>query len=144
MVRTVDDLERRMAMIFAPVGITQQQYNVLRILRGAGPEGLPTLAIADRMIQRTPGITRLIDRLKKKGWVARSRAACDRRQVVCTITDSGLRLLSELDQPIQQEDDDALAMLDDEEVTQLIDLLARIRAGLRDHPSPTDSLREKG
>lgn len=136
MVRTVDDLERRMAVIFAPAGITQQQYNVLRILRGAGPEGLPTLCIADRMVQRTPGITRLIDRLKKKGWVERSRATGDRRQVVCTITDSGLQLLGELDGPIQQEDDEALSMLNDVELTQLIDMLARIRAGLRDRPGP--------
>ena len=136
MFRTVDDLERRMAVIFAPAGITQQQYNVLRILRGAGPEGLPTLCIADRMIERTPGITRLIDRLQKKGWVKRNRATCDRRQVVCTITDAGLQLLSELDGPIQQEDDEALSMLNDDEITHLIDMLARIRAGLRGRPTP--------
>lgn len=130
LMRTVDDLERSVAHVLQPAGITHQQYNVLRILRGAEPEGLPTLAIAERMIERTPGITRLIDRLLKKGWVARQRTATDRRQVVCNITEQGLQLLEELDGPINEEDDVALAMLSEDEQRQLIDMLARIRAGL--------------
>lgn len=130
LMRTVDDLEHRSAMILQPAGITHQQYNVLRILRGAAPEGLPTLSIAERMIERTPGITRLIDRLLKKGWVERQRTATDRRQVVCRITDEGLALLAELDDPIHREDDIALAMLSEDEQRLLIDLLARIRSGL--------------
>lgn len=130
LMRTVDDLERRMAVVFSASDITHQQYNVLRILRGAGEEGLPTLSIPERMIERTPGITRLIDRLLKKGWVERHRASCDRRQVVCKITEQGLQLLEQLDEPINREDDDALAMLSEAEKRQLIDFLARIRAGV--------------
>lgn len=130
LMRTVDDLERRMAGVLCSAGITHQQYNVLRILRGAGVDGLPTLSIGERMIERTPGITRLIDRLLKKGWVERRRATHDRRQVVCTITESGLQLLSDLDGPIDREDDEALAMLSEDEQRQLIDFLARIRAGV--------------
>ncbi len=132
LMRTVDDLEHRSALILQPAGITHQQYNVLRILRGAAPEGLPTLAIAERMIERTPGITRLVDRLLKKGWVERQRSASDRRQVVCHITDRGLELLAQLDGPINREDDIALAMLSEDEQRLLIDLLARIRSGLAD------------
>src|SRR5918912_1912123 len=72
--------------------ITAQQYNVLRILRGAEPEGLPTLIIAERMIERTPGITRMVDRLAAKGLVAREVRPHDRRCVFCRITRKGLKL----------------------------------------------------
>ena len=76
--RTADLLRRVISQIVEPWGITQQQYNVMRILRGAGDEGLPTLTIAQRMVERTPGITRLIDRLESKGWVERTRCPNDR------------------------------------------------------------------
>src|SRR5688572_9880482 len=69
--RTADVLRRRLSEAMEPVGITMQQYNVLRILRGAGEGGLPTLEIADRMLERQPGITRLLDRLERKGWIER-------------------------------------------------------------------------
>ncbi|HMA16962.1 MAG TPA: MarR family transcriptional regulator [Thermoanaerobaculia bacterium] len=81
-------------------GITLQQYNVLRILRGAGEEGLPTLEIAGRMIERAPGVTRLIDRLEKKGFAERRRCSPDRRQILCFITEAGLRILAKLDGPV--------------------------------------------
>src|SRR5881394_1663967 len=84
--------------VCAPFGITGQQYNVLRILRGAEPAGLPTLTIAERMIERTPGITRMIDRLAAKGLVAREVRPHDRRCVYCRITQKGLRLLKLLDE----------------------------------------------
>src|SRR5881394_2146497 len=79
--------------VCAPFDITGQQYNVLRILRGAEPAGLPTLMIAERMIERTPGITRMVDRLEAKKLVRRDRCESDRRQVLCTITATGLELL---------------------------------------------------
>ncbi|MEM1202302.1 MAG: MarR family transcriptional regulator [Acidobacteriota bacterium] len=130
LLRTVDILRRRFSETMAPWGITQQQYNVLRILRGAGEEGLPTLAIAERMLERTPGVTRLVDRLVAKGWVRRQRCAEDRRRVDCTITAAGLDLLKELDGPVEALDGVTMSMLDDTEKRQLIDLLDRIRAGL--------------
>ncbi|HSR49965.1 MAG TPA: MarR family transcriptional regulator [Acidobacteriota bacterium] len=126
--RTADLLRRHVSQIVEPHGVTIQQYNVLRILRGAGSEGLPTLAIGERMIEQTPGITRLLDRLEAKGWVRRQRSQRDRRQVFCYITEEGLDLLAELDQPILDVDQDGLGMLDDGELRTLISLLDRIRA----------------
>lgn len=125
--RTTDILRRTNSKVLEPYGLTLQQYNVLRILRGAGDQGLPTLAIAERMVERTPGITRLIDRLLKKELVERERPPGDRRQVVCRITGKGLDLLKDLDEPVAELDDRCLAMLSDEEHQILIDLLDRIR-----------------
>ncbi len=130
LLRTTDQLRRRFVAVLEPAGVTFQQYNVLRILRGAGDEGLPTLAIAERMIERTPGITRLLDRLEDKGWVERERSAEDRRRVDCRVTAAGLELLADLDGPMDQADDEALAFLSEDEQSQLIGLLDRIRRGL--------------
>lgn len=107
--------------------LTLQQYNVLRILRGAGPDGLPTLEIGARMIERTPGVTRLLDRMEHKGLVVRERSAEDRRQVICRITDSGTAMLKKLDRPIDALDDEVLAVLSDAEVDDLIRLLNKVR-----------------
>jgi MarR family transcriptional regulator, organic hydroperoxide resistance regulator len=85
--RTAALIERHFAQVVARSDVTIQQYNVLRILRGAGKEGLPTLVIRDRMIHEAPGITRLLDKLEQAGLARRERAAPDRRQVFCYITD---------------------------------------------------------
>lgn len=126
--RTSDMLHRFMAKAVEPAGVTLSQYNVLRILRGAGAEGLPTLEIAGRMVEHAPGITRLIDRLEAKGLVARKRRPDDRRVVRCVITGTGQRLLKKLDDEVNAADDAALAMLDPGEQRTLIELLERIRA----------------
>jgi len=110
-------------------GLTPQQYNVLRILRGAGEKGLPTLEIPERMIEQAPGITRLLDRLERKAWVERERSKGDRRQVICRITKSGLALMARLDVQLDGKDDEILGMLSLKETRALIDLLNRIRAG---------------
>ncbi|MBX3464509.1 MAG: MarR family transcriptional regulator [Planctomycetes bacterium] len=107
--------------------LTLQQYNVLRILRGAGPGGLPTLEIGARMIERTPGVTRLIDRLEQKGLVVRARSPADRRQVLCRITDAGSSLLRKLDRPVDALDEAVLGGLTDGEVAELIRLLNQVR-----------------
>src|SRR5829696_3408168 len=93
LMRTTDLVRRAIGAIVEPHGITLQQYNVLRILRGSGEQGLPTLEIADRMIEQTPGITRLIDRLETKRLALRERCKNDRRRVYCRITRDGLALL---------------------------------------------------
>lgn len=129
LMRVADILHQRFAEVCGPRGVTPQQYNVLRILRGARPERLPTMEIADRMIERTPGITRLLDRLDRKGLVDRERCAEDRRQVLCSITPEGLDLLAELDDPVTEADEAALATLDDEEIARLNDLLDRVLDG---------------
>src|SRR5436309_3752966 len=100
LLRTADAMKRSLAQVIEPHGITAQQYNVLRILRGAGPTGLPTLTIGERMIEQTPGVTRLVDRLEKKGLVERKPCPKDRRRVFCQITAKGLDLLSSLDEPV--------------------------------------------
>jgi len=97
--------------------------------------GLPTLDIASRMIERAPGITRLIDRLEKKKLVSRKRCATDRRQVFCLLAPAGARLLSRMDAPVSGMDA-LLSMLGDSDVDTLIRLLDAIRAGLsRSTPS---------
>ena len=128
LLRTTDVVKRLVTRVFQPVGVTRQQYNVLRILRGAGDDGLPTLAIAERMVECSPGVTRLVDRLVAKGWVSRERCPDDRRQVICRITPSGLELLAGLDDPVERATRESLAGLDDDEIERLIDLLDRIRA----------------
>lgn len=121
-------LKNRVAKVIAARDdITLQQYNVLRILRGAGADGLPTLEIVERMIERTPGITRLIDRLEAKRFVERYRLERDRRQVWCRLTAVGAALLADLDAPMDALDSSALDCLSAREVTTLIGLLARIR-----------------
>ena len=128
--RTAALVQRRVAQVVEGSGITIQQYNVLRILRGAAPVGLPTLAIRDRMIEEAAGITRLLDKLEQAGHVVRERSTPDRRQVLCQITPAGLRLLTQLDEPLDIANDQALAMLDDSEKRDLVELLGAVRAGL--------------
>lgn len=128
LLRTADAVKRSLAQLIEPHGITAQQYNVLRILRGAGPTGLPTLTIGERMIEHTPGVTRLIDRLEKKGLVERRPCPKDRRRVFCQITPKGLQLLSSLDEPVNNWDAHAVGVLGTSELDSLIVLLERVRA----------------
>jgi DNA-binding MarR family transcriptional regulator len=130
LLRTADDMRRRVSLVLEPEGVTLQQYNVLRILRGAGKDGLPTLAIGERMIERTPGVTRLIDRMEEKGWVDRERCTEDRRRVWCRITEEGLRILAPLDAPVNAVDDLLEDVLDQHELATLIGQLDAIRAHL--------------
>ncbi|HYH07410.1 MAG TPA: MarR family transcriptional regulator [Thermoanaerobaculia bacterium] len=130
LLRTADLVRRSIASVVEPQGLTTQQYNVLRILRGAGREGLPTLEIAERMVEQTPGITRLVDRLEIKRLVLRERCPTDRRQVFCRITKEGLALLVRLDRPIHEAEEEALAHLSERQLAQLLTLLDRARNGL--------------
>jgi DNA-binding MarR family transcriptional regulator len=129
---TADRVRGALAGIVEPHGITLQQYNVLRILRGAGEGGLPTLDIAGRMIEKAPGITRLMDRLERKRLVRRKRCPSDRRQVLCGITEPGQELLARLDEPMRRGDVSALAALGSAEIQELIRMLDAVRAGLAD------------
>jgi DNA-binding MarR family transcriptional regulator len=126
-VRTADVLKRRFRMVES-FGVTGQQYNVLRILRGARPEPLPTMEIAKRMIENTPGITGLLDRLEEKGLVTRVRDADDRRCSRCSITQKGLDLLAEMDAPVNKAEEEALSVLDAADVNRLIEILEAVRA----------------
>ncbi len=127
---TADRVRRQAEQIISSSGLTLQQYNVLRILRGAGSDGLCTLEIVNRMIERAPGITRLLDRLEQAGLVARTRGAQDRREVRCRVTKSGLALLKGLDDVVDKFDDSALGDLSANDLKQLLALLERVRAAL--------------
>jgi DNA-binding MarR family transcriptional regulator len=125
-----DRLKRLLGRVEESRGITPQQYNVLRILRGAGPDGIPTLEIAARMIEKTPGITRLLDRLEAKGLVRRRRCPKDRRQVLCWIEDAGLALLDSLETPLSEAEDKALACIKGRSLGTFVSLLNTLVAGL--------------
>jgi DNA-binding MarR family transcriptional regulator len=128
--RTSAVVERHFSAVMEEAGLTGAQYNVLRILRGAGPDGLPTLAIRDRLVDLSPGITRLIDRLENAGLVTRDRDAGDRRQVTCRITTPGLALLKRLDAPVDAAERATVTTLSPAEQRTLVRLLDLVRSGL--------------
>ena len=132
LMRTASVVSRRFARVVEPHGISLAQYNVLRILRGAGDTGLPTLAIRDRMIDEGSTVTRLLDKLEKATLVSRDRSRPDRRQVVCRITPQGYALLTTLDPQIDATDLSIMAMLTPEERASLLTILAAVRAELSD------------
>jgi DNA-binding MarR family transcriptional regulator len=119
--------------VIAAQGVTGQQFNVLRILRGAAPDPLPVLEIGERMIEETPGITRLLDRLEAKSLVTRARCLKDRRQVHCRITPEGLDLLKQLDGPVSAAEEAVMKPIGRAGQQQLIDLLDQLRAGSAVH-----------
>jgi DNA-binding MarR family transcriptional regulator len=132
---TADVLRGSWSALVEQGGVTTQQYNVLRILRGSGKEGLPTREIAARLVQKSPGITRFIDQLEERGLLKRKRSTSDRRQVFCKITQPGLELLSHLDQTTDEWDEESLSMLKTKELKQLLDFLERIHSF---HTSPKE------
>jgi DNA-binding MarR family transcriptional regulator len=121
--RAADRVRRRAARIVEPHGITLQQYNVLRILEGAGGDGVPTLEVAARMIEETPGVTRLLDRLEAKAYIRRQRCPRDRRQHLCWLSGEGARLLERLTPMLAAEHERALERLDSGNRQQLVALL---------------------
>jgi DNA-binding MarR family transcriptional regulator len=127
LVRTQDHIFVEFTRLFNEHGISPQQYNVLRILRGAGGEGLPCLEIADRMITRMPDITRLVDRLEEAGLVVRSRCRQDRRMVFVKITPPALELLARLDKPVLDLHKRTLGHLTRAELAELNRLLVKAR-----------------
>jgi len=130
LLRTVDLLRADLERALAPRSITPQQYNVLRILRGSHPEPLATLEIADRMIERAPGITRLLDRLEAARLVSRKRCGEDRRIVHCSITREGLAVLAALDEPVREIGQKRVGRLSKSQLANLLQLLDRIRQGV--------------
>ena len=129
LLRTCDLLSRRLALVLKGADLSPTQYNVLRILRGA-PEGLACGEIAGRMITRDPDVTRLLDRLEKRGLIARSRESKDRRMVLTRITPEGLTALAELDQPIQDLHREQLGHLGRNRLGNLSELLQLVRKDL--------------
>ena len=128
LLKTSDLVRRVISSVVEPAGITMQQYNVLRILRGAGDRALPTLEIRDRMIEQTPGITRLLDKLEGRGWVTRNRHGGDRRQVLCLITPQGKALVDGLDDAVDAIYDRLLGTVSDPDVESLVRAMDQLRA----------------
>jgi DNA-binding MarR family transcriptional regulator len=129
LLRTTDMLSRGLIAVLKTEDISSTQYNVLRILRGS-PEGLPCGEIANRMITRDPDITRLLDRLEKRGLISRCRQTKDRRMVMVRITPEGLNLLARLDEPVQEGHRRQLGHLGRDRLLALTELLDAARANV--------------
>jgi DNA-binding MarR family transcriptional regulator len=125
--RTADVLARAAEEAIKPFGLSGTQYNVLRILRGAGPNGLCCREVAERMLTHDPDITRLLDRLEGRGLVARARGSEDRRVITVRITHEGLRVLAKLDRPIKMFHRRQLGHLGPRRLERLIELLNSAR-----------------
>lgn len=126
MLQKVDRIKFKLSSVTNAEGVTPQQYNILRILRGAGEKGLPTLEIGNRMLEQSPGITRLIDRLELKKLVERMRMKEDRRMVHCIITKDGNQILDKLEKPISDFHAETTANLTDKEKDQFISYLLKL------------------
>lgn len=127
LLRTTDILSRGPAQVLKGADLSSTQYNVLRILRGS-PQGLPCGEIANRMITRDPDITRLLDRLEKRGLISRWRETKDRRVVMARIAPEGLKLLGRLDEPMQEAHHKQLGHLGQKRLQALAGILQACRA----------------
>lgn len=127
---TADALRRHYGEVMEPFGVTPQQYNVLRIIRGAGEEGIPSQEIGERMIERSPGMTRLLDRLEEKEFVTRTRSREDRRVVFCALTAQGAALLEKIEPCVREGEQRAMKLLDTSNLRELTRLLGDVRGSL--------------
>ena len=127
LLRTTDVLSRGPAQVLRSEDLSPTQYNVLRILRGA-PAGLPCGEVASRMITRDPDVTRLLDRLERRGLISRCRETKDRRTVLARITPEALKLLARLDEPVQEAHRRQLGHLGRERLRALTELLRAVRS----------------
>ena len=125
--RTAALLELRLAELLRPYGVTPTQYNVLRILRGAGAEGLPRCEVQGRLVAPVADTTRLLDRLEKMGLVSRARNTDDRRVVTSKITPRGLALLEKVAAPLKKFEEDEVGQVSDARLRSLIGILDEVR-----------------
>ncbi len=128
--RTIDLLGRATSQLLKQYDLSSAQYNVLRILRGAEPDGMPCGEVGSRMVTRDPDITRLLDRMEKRQWVIRIRVSTDRRVITARITENGMKLLEVLDTPMLELHRQQLGFLSRPEIQSLMDSLDRIRQNL--------------
>jgi DNA-binding MarR family transcriptional regulator len=129
MVRTADQLSVPMGEVLKEANLSFSQYNVLRILRGAGDDALPCGEISERMVRRDPDLTRLLDRLEARGLVTRSRGTSDRRVVRAAISEEGLRLLASLDATVDKTIRKVLSHMSKQRLQLLSELLEEARSG---------------
>ena len=125
--RAASELAQGIAELLKPEGLSAAQYNVLRILRGAGEAGLACGEIGERMVTRDPDVTRLLDRMQKQGLIARARESADRRVVTTRITSKGRDLVAKLDKPVAELHVRQLGHLGQTKLVALLDLLEQAR-----------------
>lgn len=128
LLRTADLLAAPMNDVLRQADLSLSQYNVLRILRGAGADGLPCGEISSRMVRRDPDLTRLLDRLEARGLVRRERGSRDRRVVTATITNEALELLDSLDEPVEATLKKTLAHVPTAKLRTLLEILEESRS----------------
>jgi DNA-binding MarR family transcriptional regulator len=128
--RTAALLEHRINELLRPYGITELQYNVLRILRGAGSDGVCGRDISERLVLQVPDVSRLLDRMQDMQLLRRERGATDRRHVTARITPKGLRLLEETTPRLDAFERERFGDFDAQRLQQIIDGLADVRAAL--------------
>lgn len=134
--RTYDILRSLEDQLFATFGLSAQQYNALRLLRGEHPGTLPTLTLAGRLVTQAPDITRLLDKLEERGLIERQRLASNRRVVQVGITAAGLTLLKELDEPVRQCGKKQLGHLPAADLARLTAILRSAREPHEDQVNP--------
>ena len=125
--RTADAMMQELLDVLKPFGLSATQYNVLRILRGAGEAGVTCKEIAARMITRDPDVTRLLDRLERRHLLTRARAKEDRRFVAIRISDQGLALLHQLDEPVIGKQVALMRHMSRGQLETAVDLLEQLR-----------------
>lgn len=131
LLRTAESLMGGVAAVLKPVGLSPTQYNVLRILRGAGPAGLACSEVGARMVTRDPDITRLLDRLERRRLITRSRDRKDRRIITIRITEAGLELVNSLDRPVAELHRRQLGHLGEQRLRRLTSLLEAARSRIQ-------------
>jgi len=140
LLRTASIVSRALARVVEPAGLSLAQYNALRIIRGAGTGGIPTLSIRERMIEEGTTITRLLDKLEDAGLIRRERSFPDRRQVLCFATDAGRKLLETLDPKVNAADEEAVASLTESQIDRFIELLDAVRHSNAERGAPRTTL----
>lgn len=141
LLRTASVVTRVFARVIEPEGLSFAQYNALRIIRGAGAGGIPTLTIRERMIDEGTTITRLLDKLETAGLIERERSLPDRRQVICHATEAGKRLLDRLDPKIDELDDLVIGFLPERRIEELIRTLDTIRHENAERGAPRSAVK---
>ncbi|HEX6053698.1 MAG TPA: MarR family transcriptional regulator [Gemmatimonadaceae bacterium] len=136
LLRTASVVHRVFARVLEPWALSLAQYNALRIIRGAGAGGIPTLSIRERMLEEGTTITRILDKLEDAGLIRRERSYPDRRQVLCYVTDAGRKLLDALDPQMDTTDEEIVATLNEAQLEQLIGFLDEVRAANAERGAP--------
>jgi len=142
LLRTASVVTRAVARVVEPSGLSLAQYNALRIIRGAGTGGIPTLSIRERMIDEGTTITRLLDKLEDAGLIRRERSYPDRRQVMCFATDAGRKLLDTLDPQVNAMDEEVVSSLSDAQLEVFVELLDTVRSANAERGAPRTAVRK--